>query len=106
MKKVELDRRTAAALHRPIEEVREITTAFLRETTRALTEARLGESIHLEGLGTLHVFRREGVMGAARHTFVKYYVGLRRANQLTRALRAKFGVRGERPWRSTQLTKK
>ena len=102
MKKVELDRRTAAALHRPIEEVREITTAFLKATAQALVEGGLNSTVHLEGLGTLHVFKRAGVMGATKRAFVKYYVGLRRANPLTRALRARFGAQGERPWRSSQ----
>lgn len=94
MKKVELDRRTAVRLDLPIERVREITAVFLATVADALTDQEVGTTVHLEGLGTLHVTPRKGVMGVAAH--LKYYVAFRKSNSLTRALRDRFAKGGSR----------
>jgi len=87
--KNELDRRTAHQLGVSIHDVREITNSFLRQVIKGLLERGVGGIVQLDDFGTLHISRRTGWLN--NQQVVKYYVNLRRAEALTRALRAKFG---------------
>jgi nucleoid DNA-binding protein len=87
--KNELDRRTSNQIDLPIHKVREITTEFLRQIIKGLLERGVGGIVQLDDFGTLHISRRVGLLND--NPVVKYYVNLRRAEALTRALRAKFG---------------
>lgn len=100
VKKHALDGRVAELLGKRVRDVSHITEAFLHEVVRALVES--GE-VRLDGLGTLHVNCRRGVVpslallkGTATSSRVvpverKYHVNFRRSIRLKEALRARFG---------------
>ena len=90
MKKTELDRRTAQQLGYSIHAVREITAAFLAETSKALVDSGVGGDVHLDKFGMFHVTRKEGKMYDSTPC-VKYSVSFRRAAALRVAMQQKFG---------------
>lgn len=89
MNKTELDRRTANQLGLSLREVRAITDGFLQQVIKGLLERGVGGIVQLDNFATLHISRRTGWLN--NESVVKYYVNLRRAEPLARALRKKFG---------------
>ncbi len=103
IKKARLDAQVAALLGKKRSEVSGITSAFLLEVVRGLAEVG---RVHLEGLGTLHLYCRSGkrleltrqktrlrpttgskLVAVKR----KHYVGFHKARGLTAAIKARRG---------------